>query len=45
VGITPRKPLDCHSTRASRRIPVFFFHAQTVALIEMNPQWEDLSEE
>ncbi len=35
-----------NSTRASRRIPVLFLHAQKVALIEsMNPQWENLSEE
>ncbi len=38
VGITPRKGLGRHSTRASRRMTVLFFHAQTVALIEsMNP--------
>ncbi len=46
VGITPRKFLDCHSTRASRRIPVLFFHAQEVALIEsMSSQRQALSEE
>jgi hypothetical protein len=45
-GYYPAQGLDCHSPRASRRIPVLFFHAQKVALIEsMNPQWQDLSEE
>src|SRR6202521_5360686 len=34
-----------HSPRASRRIPILFFRAQKIALIEsMNPQCQDLSE-
>src|SRR5260370_16924778 len=34
--------LFCHSPRASRRIPVLFFHAQKVAQIEsMNPQRQE----
>src|SRR3984893_4844829 len=36
--------LGCHSTRASRRIPILLFHPQKAALIEsMNPQWQDSS--
>src|SRR6266849_1462199 len=30
----PSKALFCHSTRASRRIPILFFHVQKIALIE-----------
>jgi hypothetical protein len=46
AGYYPAQGLGCHSTRASRRIPVLLFDPQKIALIEsMNLQWQDLSEE
>ena len=46
LSYTLRKEFGCHSTRASRRIPVLFFHALKTGLMKlMNPQGQDLIEE
>jgi hypothetical protein len=34
ISYSPSKAILCHSTRASRRIPVLFFRPQKVALID-----------